>query len=60
MPPANAPVSASAAVILVVDDEPQNLRLIARLLTLDGYEMVTAGDSASGQTGKGAIRWLWF
>jgi CheY-like chemotaxis protein len=36
-------VSSGSAVIVVVDDDAQNLRLLARLLTLDGYEMHTAG-----------------
>jgi putative two-component system response regulator len=56
MPPASAPVSAGAAVILVVDDEPQNLRLIARVLTLDGYAMLTAGDSASALAAIARVR----
>ena len=46
-PTANTPASSGSAVILVVDDDEQNVRLIARLLTLDGHEVHVARDSAS-------------
>lgn len=36
-----------AAKILVVDDTPQNLKLLADLLTVKGYRVTTAADGAS-------------
>lgn len=36
-----------AAKILIVDDEPTNIESLARLMTLRGYEVVTASDGES-------------
>ena len=38
----------SLARILVVDDVPQNVKLLEQLLTLSDYEVITAGSGAEG------------
>jgi CheY-like chemotaxis protein len=38
---------ATAARILVVDDEPGNIALVSRLMTGLGYEVATATNSAA-------------
>lgn len=39
-----APAASKSGRILVVDDEPQVVRLVARTLTLEGYEVCSATD----------------
>jgi len=38
-----------AAFILIVDDNPVNLRLAARVLELEGHAIATAGDAEQAQ-----------
>jgi CheY-like chemotaxis protein len=39
----------SAACILVVDDNPTNLKLVSDVLAFDGYEILNASDAESAQ-----------
>jgi CheY-like chemotaxis protein len=49
----------SPAKILVVDDTPRNVKLLADLLAIKGYEVVTAAsgredrEAGSGAVGRG-------
>lgn len=42
--------SGPAPLVLVVDDDPQNRRVLERLLTRQGYRVETAGDGSSAMT----------
>lgn len=41
--------SAPPATILVVDDNPTNLKLVSELLEFDGYDIIQAGDAEEAQ-----------
>ncbi|HLB13955.1 MAG TPA: response regulator, partial [Burkholderiales bacterium] len=44
----------TAARILVVDDTPTNVKLLADLLSVNGFDVVTAGSGAEGLERAGA------
>ena len=44
-------MTAPTAQILVVDDNPTNLKLVSSILEFDGYQVVTASDAESALVG---------
>lgn len=52
--PLRAP-EGSAAVVLAVDDDHNNLKLVSASLTLEGYEVVCASSGEEGQIGRAHV-----
>jgi CheY-like chemotaxis protein len=52
-------MASSPAKILVVDDTPQNVKLLADLLTVKGYQVVTAASGAEALAKVEAERPIW-